>query len=460
MTTTVLDPMLEPVQWYDGMLLTPQHFQQNDLYWHRQQYYQRQQQHPYYWGVLQLQLNSALIEQGRVQIEALHAVLPDGFTVQVHSSDSQDSQADQLTRSIEDHPDLERQGWVRLHLVVPKRNLHIATDRSRVRRFSVVERVGVVDESAQDQHSISIMRLQPKLSLWPGDVAPKQYESIALCEVERTASGRFQLRHFHPPMLRLSASQFLQARGLDSLLKRLMVSIRAKADQLYSLQQIERLNLHTLTASLPALEIMLASGGAHPFSVYLQLANLYGQLCALSANPIPRTPSPYQHDHCVGQFFGLIKAIRQLLRSLQLSVKVYEFKPLGEHSFALMMRPGWAVEQFVIEIKPQPGQSLQAMENWLDQAQIGSQTLLPTLSRLRSPGAWSQRLNEQQRFQYTHRADAMLFEIRNNRIKTDTGESAVIHPAQTLVITSDNTQLTPPKHILLYQPLTQAGDTP
>ena len=36
----------DPLLWTEGMLLTPQHLQQNDLYWERQSLHQMQQLQP------------------------------------------------------------------------------------------------------------------------------------------------------------------------------------------------------------------------------------------------------------------------------------------------------------------------------------------------------------------------------------------------------------------------------
>jgi hypothetical protein len=72
----------DAVQWHEGMLLSPQHFQQADLRNQALQGYMTLLAAPYGWGVIRLRINEAALMAGRFAVTDLEAVMPDGLLVQ------------------------------------------------------------------------------------------------------------------------------------------------------------------------------------------------------------------------------------------------------------------------------------------------------------------------------------------------------------------------------------------
>jgi type VI secretion system protein ImpJ len=78
----------DAVQWHEGMLLSPQHFQQADLHNQALQGYMTLVAAPYGWGVRRLRINEAALMAGRFAVTDLEAVMPDGLLVQ-HADDTE-----------------------------------------------------------------------------------------------------------------------------------------------------------------------------------------------------------------------------------------------------------------------------------------------------------------------------------------------------------------------------------
>ena len=57
---------MQKVIWKEGMLLRPQHFQQNDRYYQNQLQVRTQQQHRFNWGFHSLSFDSHRSEERRV----------------------------------------------------------------------------------------------------------------------------------------------------------------------------------------------------------------------------------------------------------------------------------------------------------------------------------------------------------------------------------------------------------
>ena len=75
------DDIPPAIQWHEGMLLTPQHFQQNAARNEMLQQYSTLASAPYAWGVQQLQFDTRLISSGTYRVLHLEAIMPDGSVV-------------------------------------------------------------------------------------------------------------------------------------------------------------------------------------------------------------------------------------------------------------------------------------------------------------------------------------------------------------------------------------------
>ncbi len=76
------------VVWNEGMLLTPQHFQQWDNYHEELVSSRFRSISPYEYGILDLQINREAIANGNFQMTGCYAVLPDGLLINVPDTDA------------------------------------------------------------------------------------------------------------------------------------------------------------------------------------------------------------------------------------------------------------------------------------------------------------------------------------------------------------------------------------
>ena len=77
---TIQRPSL-PVQWHEGMLLSPQHFQQDAIHQATESALKAYLSEPMSWGVERLAFDNALLGGGRIRVLSLRAVFPDGTPV-------------------------------------------------------------------------------------------------------------------------------------------------------------------------------------------------------------------------------------------------------------------------------------------------------------------------------------------------------------------------------------------
>src|SRR5262245_10841696 len=104
------------VQWHEGMLLAPQHFQQ--LAWRQEAllHYHTLAAAPFYWGVRHVRVDPVLLLSGTLRVVELEALMPDGLLV-THAPHVAEGLEIDLTL----YTEVIRQAAVTVHLAVPAR---------------------------------------------------------------------------------------------------------------------------------------------------------------------------------------------------------------------------------------------------------------------------------------------------------------------------------------------------
>ncbi|MBL0942311.1 MAG: type VI secretion system baseplate subunit TssK, partial [Alphaproteobacteria bacterium] len=66
----------DAIQWHEGMLLLPQHFQQNDVRQTELLQFHISEVSPFHWGVRYCEIDSAMLVSGVLYFLALEAIMP------------------------------------------------------------------------------------------------------------------------------------------------------------------------------------------------------------------------------------------------------------------------------------------------------------------------------------------------------------------------------------------------
>ena len=77
----------DKVIWSEGMFITPQHFQQHDRYLERFVEGRTSPLQGHHWGFTRLELDSAALAQGKIQLVTARGVFPDGTPFDIPGSD-------------------------------------------------------------------------------------------------------------------------------------------------------------------------------------------------------------------------------------------------------------------------------------------------------------------------------------------------------------------------------------
>ena len=395
------------VQWHEGMLLSPQHFQLESarvdalIAWHALT------GTPYAWGVKRLKFDLALLASGTLRLLELEAILPDGTAVAL---DQDDPQAIDLSLRLDAMKEALTAGPQTVWLCLPvTRNMKLPEMASR---FLSVKTDPVEDE-VSDAAPADIPRLMPNLSLAIGATPPALMVSMALaCVLED--DGVIKLGDALPAMLDLQAAPELLDVVRDfvhTLRSKAAFVARQSAGVSQADQRSERLlllqRLSCMVPGLPVLEAHLQSSVIAPYPLYLALCNLLGPMSLLRPGALPITPPPYEHAQPHLSFMPLMKELSENLSEVSQDYREVNFE-WSNGAFELVLRPEWIGQRLVLGLK---GQDSNEIEDWMDTAVIGPAQVFSELREKRVLGYRRSRIAGAAEMQLRSLPGVMLYEI-------------------------------------------------
>lgn len=399
----------EAIQWHEGMLLAPQHFQQSALRQEELLGYHALLLAPYHWGIRKLKFDPDLLISGLFRVVELEAVMPDGLVVAYPYEDDTvlDCDLNPYLETMKSRP-------LTIFLAIPARKLSTPAMKGDLPRYGSVEGRAVYDENSFDNELV-IPRLRPKLHLLVDEAPPQKYVYFPLAGII-LANETISSTRFIPPTLQISTDSALgemcqtiavliRQKAIYLSEKMLSPSLARKGPMLFD----SRLMIHSLVAGLPQFEALLNSNAAHPFALYLSLCSIAGQIAALGGGYIPPVLPAYNHNDLQQSFQQIKQYITRMIEEgILISHTPIPFD-FEEGTFSLSLESKWLTRNLVIGAKTRPGMTEEEMVHWLEKALIGSRSSIENLKGKRVLGAQRKQIDAEDELMPTR--GACLFSI-------------------------------------------------
>ncbi|WP_448188535.1 type VI secretion system baseplate subunit TssK [Azospirillum sp. sgz301742] len=448
-------PPHDPIQWYEGMLLTPQHFQQNWLRQDELLHYHLGRLSPFHYGVHTLKVDQAMLVVGIFRVLALEAVLPDGLVV-AHPADG----VADLQISLVPHADQLKDAPATIHLVVPAYKPGAAAG-GELARYRSVEGAPVVDENTGDNEQ-SMARLRPRVSLLVGEEVPQKYAALPIARVVYRDEA-FQLTDYVPPSF-AEATESPLADSCRTIAKRLREKaaflagrLRAPAGTVQAtLLSDTRHAVQCLAAGLPQLEAILGAGAAHPFALYTALCGIAGHVATLGPGLLPPIFDAYDHRDTLGSLRPVLDFIERMIETVSETYVALRFA-MEDSGFRLKIEPAWLGtgpdngpgsgpdgHGLLIGVRLAPGQTETEADAWVAESLIASAENMGMLRERRLRGAVRQRVERDDRLEVVPERGVLLYRI--------TADPAFIEAERVLEIANPGDRLGArrPAEIALY----------
>lgn len=376
--------MFDRIQWHEGMLLSPQHFQQESSRVDALVGWQALAGQPTGWGVRRLEIDEAQLSAGVLRVTQVEAILPNGMAVRYQADQAQGAR---IELDLAPHAALLAGQGLPVYLALGSaRSLRLAGQPSMFRRLDS----GLVDDEVSEALAEEVPRMGPNLQLQAGAVPGAAYVHLHLMTL-RKENNIVHQAPFWPAQLEIPAGAPIvrRARALAAQMRSKAVFF-ARQSATGSSRLEERLamlelkaQLGSLTHNLPLLEAALQAPALQPLALYLALCAQLGPLAALRPGAVPLSAPPYVHADSYAAFDTVLCNLEELAGEVSEDWQTRTFT-LDGAVFALPIRPEWMRGHLVVGLR---GQDERALAQWMGGAVIGSRTVSTALSQRRVLGA-------------------------------------------------------------------------
>ena len=390
---------LQRVVWSEGMLVSPQHLQQSDLYHERVLDCRLAAATPLSWGITAVQVDSGALAADQLVVSRFAGVLPDGLPLDLKAGDPEAPAARPIGANFPPAlPALE------VFLAVPKERegvpsvagevpaeAKVPTSKAAIRtRFRSASRkiVDMTGEAAD----LAMAFAQRNLTVLFGNESLDDYDAIKIAEIVRDPGGALMVSDAYiPPVLTIAASPFLMGAvqrllALMAAKQRQLSAERAQRDSAsieFSANDVTRyLQLSALNATIPYLFHAGRNGEVSPRELYLFLIQSAGQLATFSTDADPSAFPPFVYTDLRSTFEELFALLTGLLRAnlreacVRVPIEIHEGIHVGNLNDERILK----CQQFVLgAISSMPVEQLS--RELAGRAKIASWTQLPFLMR-------------------------------------------------------------------------------
>jgi type VI secretion system protein ImpJ len=337
-----------PVDWYQGLFLTPHHLQALERSWTEGQKVSHEWDFPFHYGLRTLEFSPEALANHQFEIHRLNARMRDGTIVAL--GDGQEPDRLDLRDAIREAEEqdegklavgleraFESQATVRVYLAVPRLklgrpNVQAEGAEGDARYFRSM--FAVEDESRSGhEKELQFRRLNTRLLLSTQDQSG--YEVLPIAQIKRAgdAGARPQIdEEYIPPVISIDAWSGLGRDIVRAVHDMIGQKIDVLSEQVRNrgigfaateASDLDRMMmLVELNGAHSALAVSAFCGGVHPLTSYMQLCEIAGRLAIFSDERRPEAVPPYDHEN-LGWIFRLI---RQRIEALIYSVREYEYE--------------------------------------------------------------------------------------------------------------------------------------
>jgi type VI secretion system protein ImpJ len=368
------------VIWREGMLISPQHLQQQELFEEQVLQARLAAATPYSWGVQSVEFDAGALKSGRLELTRFEGVLPDGLALY--------GKVSVPSRTIGDHfPTTAK--LLEVSLGIPNlregvSNFHESDSEWRGRYLAQKRSVGDLSMS-KNTRNLDVGEPAPVLLF--GAEKDEDHVKLKIAEIVRDEDGSFALSDTYiPPALHIGASPVIME-GLRELMSLSVVKQRAltatrrqrdKASIEFAAADVTRyLLLNAINSGVPLLKHVSEEPKTSALAAYLMLLSYGGGLSSFTGEIDPSTFPRFQFLDQRACFLPMFQNIKTMLGAAvkDMSIKI----PLEAREDGMWI--GRLSEQRMVDCKDW----VLAVESDSPEQQVANK--LPQLSKMSS---WKQ----------------------------------------------------------------------
>lgn len=419
------------VQWHEGMLLSPHHFQQMSN--HVQQLFRLSE--PFNYGLFDFKVDTSALSSGVVRILQARGIFQDGLFF-----DFDALKDPPVEKNLSSFFQINTSS-VKVYLAVCAHKTGENSVSGNNARYYSSEAVNVTDENS-GANPINIPIIKPKLQLLIDDELDARYVAFPVVQVQKSIEGAVKMMDFVPPFITVSEFSKIVDMCRD-ISHRIRDKVSYFSDRKDNFSQettdVALANLRLLIKALLPMEALIHVNNIRPFDLYKCVVQSVADVIATNPSQlIPRLPA-YNHEDLYGTFSKLLEYISKVLDTLKQKYVVVRFEKEGP-LFKLKMLPEWLhKDKITIGVQKAFSSTDNDVINWINSAQIASESMLQLIRDRRVIGA-DRQIEER---------GAIITQPNGVTLVSIKGDSSYIKPAEKLCI-ANYTYPIVPDSVVLY----------
>lgn len=423
------------VQWHEGMLLSPHHFQQADNNIQNMFGIFAASGSAFCYGVNKLEIDTSALSSGVIRILKVEGIFQDGYCFDFDAVNDHP-----LEKNLSEYF-LSHSAPTKIYLAIPARRRGTNELSGDIARYYSDEIRDISDENTGD-NLINIPVLKPRLRLLLQNEIDARYVCFPVFEAKKSVDGGVVSTDFIPPYMTIDEHSKISmlCREIVQIIRNKVSYFADRKDNYNRMASDESMaSLRLLIQAALPLEAIIRINGIQPFEIYKILLNVISKI--ISINPtqlIPQMPI-YNHNDLFTTFNDLLQYAQRVLNALKQRYDIVHFEKDGA-IFKLQMKKEW-LESDTITIGVQKAFSTTEDDliNWINGVQISSESMLSALRDRRVLGA---ERSIMERGAYITQPNGMKL----LSVKTKT---AYIRPMEKLCLVNSS-QITTPEEVILY----------
>ena len=326
-----LSKISSAIQWHDGMLIGPQHFQEAFFRSEDLIHYYAKNLSPYAYGITKIKVDDSAFTTGAFRIEEVEGIFPDGLEFCYDSKLDSD-----LIIKLADYSDELSKNVLTIFLSVPLRSDTNSISMDELSRYRESKAESAFDHNTGGEE-LEIPRIRPRLKLYISEIAPAHHSSIPIAKIFMDESV-FRMSFFAPPMTKIVRGSILWDICI-SVSQKIRQKIQTVLDDLQRIRSLSQkqyyfdkyFTVHALIIALPRYEAALRSQSLNPFFLHLEMLSLLGSIYTIDQSTVPPVTVEYDHDNIYDGLDQIRTIIFQILdREIPTSFKIRHFTKVGD----------------------------------------------------------------------------------------------------------------------------------
>ncbi len=307
----------DAVQWHEGLLIYPQHFQQMRSELRQLSLCYLSMATPFYWGLRMMKVDTGALAGGIVSISEILAVMPDGTVV------FKDANAkNRIELDLKPYKDQMEGKELKVHLVVIKAQENSKNVGGEYGRYDSIESNPVVDENT-GEIPIIFPCLALKTFLIAGNDIPARYSSFPLLGVTYKDDA-YVRTDLIAPLSNLRKAGLL-AVMCEPLIKSLRSRLTFLSERLQSTYNNDTAGMmdryekiySLICGRLLSLEALFHTEGSHPILIHKELCGTAGVFSVLNPGQVPPVFDPYDHNDLRATFMPVLEYINKMISTVK-----------------------------------------------------------------------------------------------------------------------------------------------